>query len=414
MYLSYSIIILLIAIPAFYFVIKSIVAEDVDEDLLLQKTGLKNKLERLIDLNPYDFLAAFEPNINLTAINDGRPYDTLYTTSIFDTISKEVVPYRILESSLLIKGKPYLVRLKSSLVDNDDLILSIVTVQAVLMLLIIAGLVIINRYYSKRLWNPFYKTLQHLRDYKIETNESTQLAKTGIDEFTDLNQTINTLTDRNHQVYVSQKEFTENASHEMQTPLAVFQSKIELLMQTTPLTNEQADLIDKLSQAGLRMNRLNKALLLLAKIDNNQFPDKEQINVTETVNKLLAQYNNALHQKNIVLQKDSELPIMTQANRTLLEILIGNLLSNAIRHNKRGGLLKISFFDKEIKISNEGKDEALDASKLFQRFKKQTDDNNSIGLGLEMAKKICRLSNFQIDYCYLDSLHVFILNFGHL
>ena len=411
LYSFYSVIILLIAVPAFYFVIKKIAAQDVDEDLRLQKSQVIRNLEKLTPLESYQYLTAVEPNISLSTYGHLRQKDTLYTASIYDSIAEEDVSYRILKSNVLIQGKPYLVTLKSSVVGNEELILSIVNVQAVLLLLIIGGLAIINHYYSKKLWKPFYNTLDRLHNYKIEKNESIQLDSTGIEEFTNLNQTINLLTHRNHQVYLSQKEFTENASHEMQSPLAVFKSKVELLMQTTPLTNEQAELIDELSQAGQRMNRLNKALLLLTKIDNNQFHEKERINVPQTVNNVMAQYRDALQRKQIRLENVVQSEIVIEANRTLIEILVSNLLSNAIRHNYREGLLRISFVESEMVIANEGKPESLDVSKLFQRFKKQTNDANSIGLGLEMARKICQLNDFQIAYRYQDSMHVFTINF---
>lgn len=412
-YIIYSILVLLISVPAFYYVIKGIVAEDVDEDLLAQKADMVAKLDKVIAKNPFEFLEAFEPDFYIKPATSTRQKDSLYTIIVYDAFSKENVPHRVLESTIIVNSQPYVIKIKTSLVDNDDLIVSIVSVQAVLLLLIIAGLLLITRYHSKKLWKPFYSTLGRLHNYKIESDNNIELEKTNIDEFHDLNRTISNLTNRNHQVYLSQKEFTENAAHEMQTPLAVFQSKVELLMQTTPLNGEQAELITELSQAGQRMNRLNKTLLLLSKIDNNQFTETEPVNIDTITQKLTEQYKNALNQKNISLHTRVTSEAVIEANQTLIEILVGNLLSNAIRHNTPGGRINILIDKNQFVISNTGKPNPLDISRLFQRFQKQSADANSLGLGLEMANKICNLYKAEIKYSYSDSLHSFTIRFNN-
>lgn len=412
-YIVYSVLVLLISVPAFYYVLKSIVAEDVDENLLAQKEDMVIKLEKVIDKNPFDFLEAIEPDLSIRPATYLRQKDSLYTIMVYDALSKENVPHRVLESSIMLKGEPYALKIKSSLVDYDDLIASIVLVQAVLLMFIIAGLLLITRFHSKKLWKPFYATLGKLHEYKIESEKSIELEKTEIDEFADLNKTISNLTNRNHEVYLSQKEFTENASHEMQTPLAVFQSKVELLMQTTPLTSEQADLITELSEAGQRMNRLNKTLLLLSKIENNQFTEKEPVNIDNAVQKLAEQYKNALNQKNISLHTRVAGDAVIHANQTLIEILIGNLLSNAIRHNVQGGRINVAIEQNRFSISNTGTTKPLDESRLFQRFQKQTADANSVGLGLEIAKRIGNLYKADITYNYAESLHSFKVSFNN-
>jgi signal transduction histidine kinase len=411
--LIFSALVLLISVPVFYYQIKSIVAEDVDEDLVARKTEMKVKLEKVIGKIPFEFLEALEPDLDIKPTASVRQIDTLYTISEYDAVSKETVPHRVMESTVLLEGDPYTIKLKSSLVDNDDLIGSIVMVQAILMLLIVAGLLLITRYQSKKLWRPFYATLGKLHNYRIENEKSVELDISDIDEFADLNKTINSLTDRNHKVYLSQKEFTENASHEMQTPLSILQSKVELMMQTAPLSNEQAELLTELSNAGQRMNRLNKTLLLLSKIDNDQFPDKEPVSIDAIVQKLTSQYKNAINQKNISLHTRVTDELTVAASQTLVEILIGNLLSNAIRHNVSGGSINITIEGQLFVISNTGKPLSLDSSKLFQRFQKQTTDINSQGLGLEMAKRICSLYKADISYSYSEALHSFAVRFNN-
>ncbi len=408
-YIVYASFILLISVPVFYVVLQRIVAKDVDEGLIAQKEELVRKLDRIIMMNPFDWLNIFEPDISLTPSADIRSYDTLYTTSLFDKRSHRNIPYRVLESNVLVKGIPYDIQFKSSLLNNEDLIKSIVLVQAILMVLIAAGLWLINRSLSKESWNPFYRTLDKLNRYNIESEEQLHFDPTEIDEFNTLNKTISALTRRNQEAFQAQKEFTENASHEMQSPLAVLQSKTELLMQTTPLSEEQAELISELTAAGQRMNRLNRSLLLLSKIENQQFSGTEQVDLTAMVVALLAQYNNSIAQKELQVTFHSTEPLVLRANKTLLEALLGNLLSNAIRHNVQGGQITLQLGTEKLVIQNTGKPTPLDPNKLFKRFQKQSADVTGTGLGLEIAKKICDLNGYSLRYGFEQGLHTFHL-----
>lgn len=409
----YSVLILVISVPVFYFELKSIVAEDVDEDLVAQKTDLVKRLEKVIIKKPFEYFEVFEPDIHIKPTKSKQTYDSIYTVVFYDSIAKEKVPHRVLECTVFLNGELYTITINKSLVDYDNLINSIVTVQTIILLFIIIGLLLITRFQSKKLWQPFYTTLTKLQEYKIESEESVRFEKTDIDEFADLNKTISNLTNRNHQVYLSQKEFTENASHEIQTPLAVFQGKVELLMQTTPLTKDQAELITELSEASQRMNRLNKALLLLSKIDNNQFTYIESVNIGKVVKKIAGHFSNALNQKNISIHMHIVGDTIIKADHALVEILISNLLSNSIRHNIPNGRITVMSESNQVIISNSGNAKSLDKSRLFKRFQKQTVDTNSLGLGLEFAKRICNLYKWEIAYSYSDEMHSFKVRFNN-
>jgi signal transduction histidine kinase len=213
-------------------------------------------------------------------------------------------------------------------------------------------------------------------------------------------------------VFQSQKEFTENAAHEMQTPLAILQGKLDLLMQTEPLTTGQAALISGLADANQRMNHLNRSLLLLTKIENNQFIEKENISLKDTVEKLVDQLSLLTEQKNIAVQNDSGNGITVEANRSLFEILTGNLIANAIRHTPDHGSVIIGTTgNKELTISNTARNGALDHSRIFRRFQKDSHDHNSTGLGLAIAEKICTLYQYGLHYKFANGMHVFSVKF---
>lgn len=411
-YLVYAGIVLLIAIPILYFIIQGIVKEDVDESLVAHKEQIVKKMNQATQ--PIQLNSAETMEADLTIISSGNilPHDSLYTITTYDTISRENIPYRVLESNVLIKNTPYYLRLKNALLDSRDLIETIVLLMTLLLLFIIAGLILITRAIAKKIWKPFYTTVDKLHQYRVDKDEVPPFEKTPVDEFTELNKSITALVQRNRQAYQSQKEFTENASHEMQTPLAVFQHKLELLMQTNPITPEQAELMEQLDNTSQRMNRLNKSLLLLTKIDNNQFVDTETVSLKSIIEKLLEQYKFQADIKNIVVNFDLEQNKFLTVNKSLLEILVSNLLINAIRYTDSGGRVDIALSGKELIIDNTATGNSLDKSRLFQRFQKQAADGNSNGLGLEIAGKIATLYQLVLSYRFENNLHIFSLQYG--
>jgi len=230
----------------------------------------------------------------------------------------------------------------------------------------------------------------------------------------ELNKAIKNLFDRSHQIYIQQKEFTENASHEMQTPLAIFQSKLELLMQTMPLTEEQAVLIHSLENTNQRLVRLNKSLLLLSKIENNQYPATEEVSIITIAEKIVDQFRAHADLKKITIAEKYTGNTIVKANTTLIEILISNLLSNAIRYNIPQGKIHIEIEKKSMLIQNTGLPITLHTEKIFDRFHKENypgGNMDSIGLGLAIVRKICEMYQFDVSYNFFNNLHCFTVNF---
>lgn len=319
--------------------------------------------------------------------------------------------HRISVSNTIVNGKPYEIRIQKSMIEDEDLLNSILVLQLVLVIVLLAGLIAINFQLSKKLWKPFNDIVHKLSLYRVDSNEDYQFIPTNIEEFKNLGSSIKDLIKRNQKLYRTQKEFTENASHELQTPIAVMQSNLELLMQTSPISQEQADLIEEISVAGNKMQRLNRTLLLLTKIENNQFPDTEKLKINTSIQKLLSQYEEPAAQKDIQWEIHIENEIEITANPILIDILIGNILSNAIRHSENDGKVLVRTSHQELVTGNYGKNE-LNKKDLFQRFKKQSENTNSIGLGLEMSKKICDLYHYDIQYQFINDMHLFSINFN--
>ena len=382
----------------------------VDEDLLREKQGMEIRLKEALKTRQLNEVVILDNNETVERSSIPVAYDSLYSQEQFDSTELERINKRVLRSNILSGNESYLITIRVSLVETEDMLQSIVTVQAILLLLLLGGLFLINRNLAKRIWKPFNNTLSKLHQYKVDQKENLQLEPTTVDEFSGLNDVLKELTFRAGQAYYLQKEFTENAAHELQTPLAIFKNKVEMLMQTNPLSSEQASLIEQLAAATERMVRLNRSLILLSKIENNQFQDIEEVSIGEQVRLFIHDHEEQLMEKQISMTVIPGTSFNVSANKALIEILISNLIGNAIRHNVPGGKVIASSGSSWLKIENTGKDKPIDISRIFGRFQKDSTDENSIGLGLEIVRKIATAYGFEINYAFQTGLHQFILS----
>ncbi len=281
--------------------------------------------------------------------------------------------------------------------------------------IVIAGvlslsLTLMMRFISKRLWIPFDNTLQRIERFTLEEGSIPQFMTNNIKEFTRLNNALTHLIENNLSSYKTQKEFTENASHELQTPIAVFQSKLDLLMQLPDITEEQSDIVQSLYLVSGRLSRLNKNLLLLAKIDNNQFEQTEQIDVPVVLNRILQLFDGITDGSKIhsAIKQGS---LMVKANNTLLESLISNLITNAVRHNTENGEVFLVLEENRFIISNASNESRLNSDVLFTRFHRISERAKGNGLGLAIIKAICDYHGWAIGYEYGEGIHSFIVEF---
>ncbi|HNX88846.1 MAG TPA: HAMP domain-containing sensor histidine kinase [Paludibacteraceae bacterium] len=408
-YIGVTIAVLLMATPITYFVLRAVMINSIDESIEFQREWIEKKLG---NASPITF-TSFDENITIRPTEDTTLYERHYTEDIYVAQDKEMVPYRIMEFNTTTNGTSYFIRIQRSLVENEDLLQAILVMQIFILILLFLALLFINRRLNKKIWIPFYKTLNALSLFRIDRDGPLNLPKSSITELNNLNQSLNTLTSHNARIFKAQKEFTENASHELQMPLAIMQSKLDLLWQTDSLNQEQVNLLEEMSETSSRMRKLNKSLLLLAKIDNNQFAEKREINVPETTRHILTQHEETFSERNIhvvTLQKASSTVI---ADEILTVTLITNLITNALRYTPKDGTLEVQILLNAIRVGNTAvENQPLDRSKLFKRFQKQSHCNSSgTGLGLEICRRICELNNWQIRYEFLEGKHWFVVEF---
>jgi len=316
---------------------------------------------------------------------------------------------RGLITSVTVGDKYYKILIVVSTVEAEDLIQIIFGITAGVILLLFVTLYVTNRLLLNRLWQPFYDLLKELRLFSITDNKDIPLEKTRIDEFEELNQAIISMSNRVKNDYKELKTFTENASHELLTPIAVINSKLDTLIQTDSFTQRQSKLLSDLYSGVSRLTRLNQSLLLLVKIENRLLEGNEDIDLKLLIEDMLIQFEEIFLDKELKVTADlGEKELNTSTY--LIDILLNNLLGNAIRHNRTGGEIRIKLTDEFLTIQNTGSSEALKDDEIFTRFNKSSESEGS-GLGLTISRQICENLNFTLNYCYKAPFHTFTVNF---
>lgn len=257
------------------------------------------------------------------------------------------------------------------------------------------------RFITRRLWQPFDNTLAKAEDYSLTQKDIPEFVRTDIKEFNRLNDSLTRLMRRSRDTYRIQREFTENASHELQTPLAVTRGKLDLLLQEN-LTEGQYELVADLYDLNTRMGRLNRNLLLLAKIENRQYGGTEPIMLRYFILNALPSYNLLSGGCRVVFDDRSESKSFVKANPILLECLMNNLVANAIRHTSEGDVVMRLEADDRLAVTNPG-ESPLDSEVIFQRFRSGDSATTGTGLGLAIVKAICEFHGWKISYHYDDA-----------
>ncbi len=408
-YLTYSVLILLISAPVFYFICQWLYVYETDEVLLLHKAMFTQKQK---NLHKNDIAYWNKYNLNVEIVADrGVTKDTIFAIEKMNHISNEVETYRVLWAPVTISGKKYTYIEKANLVVMEDMVLSITTMFLILIIILLAGVILILKWSAAKIWIPFYNTLKQIQEFEIDKNKLPKFIETEIQEFDSLNKSITKLIEKNTAIYKNQLEFIENATHELQTPLALFQSKIDTLYQTQNLTEKQYDLLDALNNDVSRLNRLNKNLLLLSKIENDSYFDKQPIIINNYIEKNLPFFKEQALAHNITITTNFNDSVAIVANPTLTEILINNLFINAIRHNVNDGCINIIINKNAISFYNTGHQTPLRNEKLFNRFYKSSPSGQGNGLGLAIVKKITKINQWQVSYTFENNQHNFTVFF---
>ncbi len=331
-------------------------------------------------------------------------------TAIFDPLRNKASLFRQLIFTDNLRGQPFQITVRRPLIDDYEILRGIVA--SLLFLAMVLGIALFysNRMVSKKLWQPFYTTLSRLKDYQLDETIEPEFPSTNIREFNELIDTLTRLIKRTRMDYSNLKEYTENTTHEIQTPLAIIQSKLELL-QEKDLTMEQLQLVHAANQAVSRLAKLKGALLLLVRIKNNQYTDTESIDLANLLASRLAYFEELIEMKEISLIKKIDKRSKLLIPPLLAEILVDNLVSNAIKHNLAGGKLEVELTPHMLIIRNTGQAPNKPTSAFFDRFVKSDSKSRSLGLGLAIVKAICETNHLTVEYNYMDGFHQISVSF---
>lgn len=413
-FLFFVMIILVISIPVYYFVVDAIWQNELDEhnEIVAEKTAYQfnnmnvssEEIQRSISLWKH-----IQPGTNIERISSNQlKKDSIFTTEKYKPFSadKTIERYRCLQKLIYIKNQPYLFTIETNIEETEGTVMIIGLITLFFFILIVTGLFILNRRLSKTIWMPFRDTLEKLKNFNLNTHTDINFESTETVEFEELNGSLKKLIAQNVSVYKSQKEFTENASHELQTPLAILKNKLDLLLQDENLTENQYNIAEEMNRALTRSSRINKNLLLLAKIDNSQFNNAESIQFDKLLHQSMNIFNEHFEQKNISVGENITSDIRVNGNSDLTEVLISNLILNAIRHTSPNGSISVLLTHSVFEVTNSGTHK-LDETLLFKRFSKLSADNRGSGLGLAIINEICKFHHWHIAYKFENNLHTF-------
>lgn len=404
-----TIAILLFSSLGYYFILHYVLVHQLDKDLEIEKQEILHQVKEsntLPETSDYK-----DQQIKFTVSKVGNFKSNFQTEDVYNIIEKEGESYRRLDFPLTVNGNNFVATVRKSQQETEDIVqlILLITFSVIAFLLVI--LFIANRVLLGKLWKPFNNTLDQLTQFNLSGKNRIELEPTDIDEFAELNKTVIIMTKKVSNDYESLKTFTENASHEIQTPLAIIKSKIELLSQSENLDEVQMNILQSLNEATTRLSRLNQSLLLLTKIENAQFVQTEHVNISSLILKYIEFFEELAATKNITITRNIEAEQFAEMNETLAETLVSNIIINAIKHNISGGHIEISLEGKLLTVSNTGSEPKRPTLEFFERFKKDAASGDSLGLGLSIVKKICENYGFSVFYKYIDEKHVVMVRF---
>ncbi|MGG9963841.1 sensor histidine kinase [Ferruginibacter sp. SUN106] len=404
-----TILVLLVGGLCYYFILRFVLIHQLDKDLKIEEQEVKDYVQHNSSLpnaaNYKDQKVVFEP------AGSGNIKRKIYSVNLYDTTEDEQIQGRRLIFIIENAGKNYKVSITKSQQETEDLIQLIVLLTLAIVVLLLVVLFIINRFVLNKLWLPFNNTLQQLKQFNLSNKSAIKLEDSNINEFKELNSAVTTMSNSVIKDYDALKSFTENASHEIQTPLAVINSKLELLMQAENFSEIQMQYIQHIQEEISRLSKLNQSLLLLTKIDNQQFKDTEHVDIANIVAKHLNNYEELIAAKEITLTQNIDAACIVSMNKIMAEILVSNLITNAIKHNIKNGAITITSEMNRLTVSNTGTELKSNPDELFERFRKDKVNSESLGLGLSIVKKICEQYNYKAVYEYANGLHTIAIEF---
>jgi signal transduction histidine kinase len=391
----------------YFFAINYIAQQQLDQGLQQQLTEAEEYVRSSND-DPQQYDLDKDHAVFIRT-NEQELQKRFFDTTYFNPKEQRKEAGRAVEDLVKLKDTNYKVVITISRAGQKYLIEVITIITLVLLAGLLLVLFITNKYMLNGLWKPFQLTLKEIKQFNIADVDQFKGKPSKVDEFAELNEAIREMSLRVTYDYLNLKQFTENASHEMMTPLAVVTTKLDTLIQDETLNAEQLAQITDIYSSINKSSRLNQSLLLLAKLENKLITDEIPINLEVVLSEKMLQFQELMQTKGLSFEHNLQ-PKQVLASKYLIDILLNNLFSNAIRHNNPGGVIVIELNRDQLFIKNTGAIYPLDEQLIFERFQKGKESQGT-GLGLTLVKNICQHYNYTIRYQYESGWHTFALSF---
>lgn len=403
-------LILAVWAAVFYAYILDEVYDNIDDGLKDKKTLIIQNILRhpeLLKINEF----GIEDFRVYPSQDDFSDHNVLSNAFFYMPFDDEDEPYRVLKTSFYDRDmNPYTLEIRTSTVEKDDLLFNLAIALGILYVVLVLSMYLVNLLVINKIWKPFKGILTAIRQYEVGNKTKLQPIVTDVIEFNVLHDNIQQMWQRNEVVFEEQKVFIENASHELQTPLAITLNKLELLTDDPSLTEKQLVQLSEVKQSLMRMTHLNKSLLMLTRIENHQYKQAESISFQALTATIIEDLSDliAFKELEITVKEDSDFQV--EMNKDLATVLVSNLLRNAIKYTERGKEIQVRLEENCFQVKNTAKDGIrLDSNKIFQRFHKGQQDATSTGLGLAIVKSIADSYQLQVKYSFGAKMHCFTL-----
>lgn len=339
-----------------------------------------------------------------------HPQITYRDEMVFITEKSETEPARVLITIFRTEDERYMeLVVYTPTIEKLDLLRAILGWIIFLYVLLLLIILSINIWVFRKNMKPLYVLLKWLDSSQLGKKNEPLENTTKITEFRKLNAATMAFAERGEKLFEQQKTFIGNASHEMQTPLAICRNRLEMLMEDETLTEHQLNELIKTHQTLENLTRMNRSLLLLCKIENGQFADTRSVCLNDILAHYLDDYKEVYAYRNITVTVTTDSSFCVEMNDSLVSVLVTNLLKNSFVHNIDDGFIYIKITANTFEISNTG-EKPLDRERIFERFYQGQKKEGSTGLGLALVDSICKANHLKIDYTYVENRHIFTIS----
>lgn len=409
---SYYVLLLVFLFPVMiivdYFLIQFIVNSEVEEILIHESQRIEYRLARDGVLPPSTYILESEP------LKEGRPIPQEFKdTTIFEGYANKKLPYRTYTFTTSAGPDDMRITLQQVLLEINELIWLLFVSTSLIILLLLTGFFLINRKIYKWAWRPFFENLSRLKKYEVTQKEPIRIQSSQISEFEELNGVITSLIDQVKRDFQNLKEFNENISHEIQTPLAIIRNKVVLLLERKNLDEKDLKLIQAIYQETNKLSKIGKSLTLISRIENQEFKRLDRVEVHSVIENILRKMEEFISFKDLEITADLK-PAVIECDHILADILFTNLIKNATQHNIKGGAIEMVLDEEKFEISNTGPVSEIPSNRLFQRFEKGSSAQDSLGLGLAISQKICEIYGFRLNYERNADRHTFTMYYNQM